>query len=165
MKTTDPVIEQRSEQPYVGIRMVMPMSDFPRQIPTLTDTVADWLAAHHTRPAGKPFLRYHVIDMPKRMDVEVGIPVDAAPQAEPPLESHVLPAGRYAVLTYQGVKNGVPANKKLLDWVAAQGEAVASHDSAQGEAFKARYETFLIDDAVEPDQDKWETEVAMKLRD
>ena len=141
------------------------MSDFERQIPTMTAAVADWLAAHGTRPSGKPFLRYHVIDMPKRMDVEVGFPVERAPDAEPPFASLQLPAGRYAVLAYEGVKNGVPANKQLLEWVAEHGEQVVSHSSENGEAFKARYETFLVDGTVEPDPDKWETEVAMKLRD
>lgn len=106
------------------------------------------------------------IDMPQRLDVELGIPVDEAPGAEGPVRSQVLPAGRYAVMSYQGVKNGIPANKRLIGWIAEQGEAVDSHDSAQGEAFTARYETFLTDPKADAgqDQDGSETEVAIKLR-
>jgi hypothetical protein len=49
------------------------------------------------------------------MDVELGITIDRTPDADGQVKNNVLPVGRYAVLTYMGVRNGVPANKKLLD--------------------------------------------------
>ncbi|WP_326540474.1 GyrI-like domain-containing protein [Pseudorhodoferax sp.] len=116
--TNDIAIEHRPVQTYVGMRTVMPMDQFDRQIPEMTARVAEWLAAHSLRPAGNAFLRYHTIDMPHRMDVELGIPAEGASDADGPLRNAVMPAGRYAVLTYRGVKNGVAANKRLLDWIA-----------------------------------------------
>lgn len=160
----EPVIEDRPEQPYIGTRGVMPMSDFERQIPAMRAAVTRWLQAHGLHPSGKPFLRYHLIDMPDHMDVELGIPLDDAPEANGPVRKGALPAGRYAVLTCRGVKNGVAANKTLLDWIAEHGEEAVSHETEKGQVFKSRYETFLTDPVAETDQDQWETEVAIILR-
>lgn len=142
----------------------MPMSDFDRQIPAMTERVRNWLAAHGRQPAGKPFLRNHAIDMADRMDVELGIPVVDGPGVDgESVTLGVLPTGRYAVFTYEGVRNGVSANRRLLSWVKERGEKVVCHDSERGEVFGARYETFLTDARVEPDQSKWRVEVAMQL--
>ena len=48
----------RPAQPYVGTRAVMPMSDFPREIPAMTARVSECLDARGLRPSGAPFLRY-----------------------------------------------------------------------------------------------------------
>ena len=162
---SEPTIEERPEQDYVGVRAVMSMRDFARELPSMTTTVSEWLAAKQLRPAGKPLLRYHVIDIPDRMDVELGMPTRGALAARGQVQSSTLPAGRYAVLTYRGVKNGVSANKRLIEWIAAHDQEMLSHESDKGEVFTARYETFLTDAAAEPDQDQWDVEVAIKLRD
>ena len=57
------------------------------------------------------------------------------------------------------------ANKALLDWAKARGLALDRQDSPNGDAFGARYESYLIDPAGEPDPEKWETEVAIRLAD
>lgn len=160
-----PRIEHRSERAYAGMRQVMPMSDFDRQIPVLTDEVAAWIADQKLKPAGPSFLRYHVIDMPQRMDVELGIPVDNAPTAGGSIKNSILPSGWYAILTCKGVKESLAANKKLLDWIVEQSEVTDSQPSADGEMFRARCETFLTDANEEPDRDQWAVEVAIKLRD
>ncbi|WBS05407.1 GyrI-like domain-containing protein [Pseudoduganella sp. SL102] len=159
-----PRIEQRQERHYVGTRQVMAMRDFDREIPAMLAIVSEWLDAHHVRPAGRPFLRFHVIDMPERMDVELGMPTEQAQDAAGQVESHLLPAGRYAAMEYTGVENGVEANTQLLDWIAAQGEQPNAHASEKGEVFQARYETFLTDTEAEPDQRRWSFEVAIQVR-
>jgi len=97
-----PRIEMRSEQPYVGTRMVIAMRDFECEIPAMASTVSRWLDAHHIPVVGQPFLRYHVIDMPERMDVEFGMPTDGLHAVSGEVAGQLLPAGRYAVLTYMG---------------------------------------------------------------
>ena len=81
------VFETRAERPYVGSRTVMAMRDFDREIPAMLATVSRWLEAHQVRPSGQPLLRFHVIDMPERMDVELGIPTDGAPGATGEVQS------------------------------------------------------------------------------
>ena len=141
------------------------MRRFPERLPAMLDEVAGWLGERGLVPSSPPFLRYHVVDMPERMDVEAGFPLDAAPADAGSLPRGVLPAGRYAVLTYTGVAEGVAANARLKDWIAAQGEAIDSRLTPDGEAFAARLEAFLTDPETEPDQRRWRTEAAFKLRD
>lgn len=149
-----PSIEERPAQPYVGLRKTMSMDAFDTEIPALIEKLSAQLEANNVKPTGKPFLRYYVIDMPKRLEVELGIPVESAPDS--------LPAGRYAVTTYKGVKNGIPENKKLMAWATEHGEAVVREDTDKGEEYEARYETFLSAAGTAPDE--METQIAMKLR-
>ncbi|MCC2962701.1 GyrI-like domain-containing protein [Massilia sp. IC2-278] len=161
--STQPRIEIRLEQPYVGTRTVIAMREFDREIPAMAQTLSRWLDEHNVLASGQPFLRYYVIDMPERMDVEFGMPTDRAHAATGAVASHRLPAGRYAVTVYTGVENGVSATRQFLDWIAAQGEQPVAHASEQGEVFQSRYETFLTDDRTEPDRHRWVIEVAIQV--
>src|SRR5205814_9807599 len=120
-----------------------------------------WLKKEGVRPAGAPFIRYHVINMTGNMDIELGVPVASALAGDGRVAAGVLPAGRYASLTYTGVKLGIEANRALLDWGAAKGLKWDTFAAENGDGFGARYESFLTDPADEPDQAKWETEVAI----
>jgi len=157
----EPAIEQRSEQPYVGVRAVVSMNALQDEIPAMTAKLSRWLDANGLQASG-PFLRYHVVDMPERLDVEAGIPLSAPVDGKGEVDANILPAGRYAVLVYKGVHNGVASNKRLIDWLKERGEEVVSHGSANREVFEARYETFLTDTASKAEL---ETEVAIKVRD
>lgn len=161
---TEPKIECRSEQLYVGKRIVMPMSEFSTTIPMFIAEIRRWLDNNNVQPAGSPLLRYHVIDMPEHMDVEVGISIGKNLVTAGQITSSSLPAGLYAVCRYEGVKNAVAANKKLIDWIKHEGDEIAKYPSERGNAFDARNETFLTDAQVESDQEKWTIEVAIKVR-
>lgn len=160
-----PLIENRPARLYVGTGAVIPMSSFEREIPAMIATISAWLNGHGLPPTGKPFLRYRVIDMPERMDVELGMPVNHAPDANGAVRSDVLPAGRYAVTAYRGVKNAMSANRALIEWIADQGEQMDHHASERGEVFAARYETFLFDPSAGASEEEAETEIAIRLRD
>lgn len=77
----------------------------------------------------------------------------------------VLPAGRYAALVYTGVANGVGGNGALLEGGSQQGLTWDTYASPEGDGFGARYESSLTEPNEEPDMDKWETEVAIRLAD
>jgi effector-binding domain-containing protein len=72
---TEPKIEERSEQHYAGIRTQLRMDEFGTVIPQLLDEIFDWLGQKGIAPDGPPFMRYHVINMADKMDVELGVPV------------------------------------------------------------------------------------------
>ena len=120
MKITEPKLEDRTEQPYMGIRTEVPMRQLPEVIPQLLGEVFAWLGKQGIAPAGAPFIRYHVIDMESQMDIEMGVPVASALSGDGRISAGVLPAGRYAALVYAGVRNGIKANKALLDWDQAE---------------------------------------------
>jgi hypothetical protein len=72
---TEPKIEHRNEQPYVGIRAQVTMQELGRLLPPLWGEVYGWLANRGLKPAGAPLWRYRVIDMAAKLEIDVGVPV------------------------------------------------------------------------------------------
>ena len=99
------------------------------------------------------------------MDIEMGVPVAMAAAGDERVKAAVLPAGRYAVLIYTGVMNGIEANAALLDWGAKQGLVWDRCELESGDAFASRYESFLTDPKDDPDPAQWDTEVAIRIAD
>jgi effector-binding domain-containing protein len=158
-----PKLEDRKEQPYVGIRTQVPMGKMKKVIPQLLGEVSAWLEQRGAAPAGPPFMRFHVINMATNMDIELGFPVATAMSGNARVSAGAIPAGRYASLIYTG--NGIKANKALIDWAAEHGIRWDSWDDENGDAFRARIETYLTDPDEEPNRAKWQTEVAIRLAD
>lgn len=166
MKLTEPKLEDRKEQGYMGIRTQVTMDEMsPGVIPQLIGEVFGWLEKHDVAPGGAPFMRFHVINMAANMDIEIGVPVASDQAGDDRVRPGVLPAGRYASLIYTGVTNGMPANKALLDWGAEQGLVWDRWDVEEGDAFRSRFESFLTGPEDDPDPANWETEVAIRLAD
>ncbi|MGZ3637734.1 MAG: GyrI-like domain-containing protein [Ktedonobacterales bacterium] len=165
MIVIQPKIEDRSEKLYVGIRTQAAGDELPTVIPQLLGEVFAWLEMQGVAQAGAPFIRYHVINMAAKMDVELCVPVASAVAGDGRVCPGVLPGGRYASLVYTGARNGIQGNKVLVDWAKEQGIEWDAWDAENGHAFKGRYESFLTDPDEEPDQAKWETEVAIRLAD
>lgn len=166
MKHTDPKIDQRSEQPYVGIRtQVSHEAMASGLIPQLIDEVFGWLGKQGIEPAGAPFLRYYIINMMDKLDIELGVPVASAVSGDDRVKAGVLPAGRYASLIYTDVTKGVEGNSVLIGWAESQGLKWDRWDDPKGDAFRSRYEIFLTGPEEDPDPANWDTEVAIKLAD
>lgn len=161
----EPKLSDRAEQPYVAIRTQITMQQLDTAIPQGIGEVAAWLGRQGVTPSGAPFARYLVIDMEALLDIEVGFPVASAMSGDGRVSASVLPAGRYASLVYTGIDNGIQANWALLKWGAENGLAWDTWKTEKGDAFGARFETFLTNPDDEPDRAKWETEVAIKLAD
>jgi effector-binding domain-containing protein len=156
-------IDDRPEQTYLGIRAQTPMKGMFKVVDKLFKELNAWAQQQIVKPAGPPFLRYHVIDMAGEMDVEVGIPVAAALPGDGRVSPGILPAGRYASVVYVG--NGYAGNKTLIEWAKANGVLWDRWDNPKGDAFRCRYESFLTDPKTEHRKTRWEIEVAIKLAD
>jgi hypothetical protein len=169
MKTTDPKLENRKAQPYVGIRSDVTMQELPTIIPQCIGEVAAWLAQQGMKPDGPPIMRLHrcppVPGPDASVDVTVGWPVADALAGNGRIAADVLPAGRYASLIYTGVENGVAGNGVLIDWAAGQGLRWDSWDTDKGEAFNGRVEYMVDGPDDDPNPSNWKTEVAIKLAD
>jgi effector-binding domain-containing protein len=169
MKTTEPKLDQRPEQPYAGIRAVVPMQEMPNFIPQSIGEVAGYLAQQGVEPAGAPIIRYHVCPTAAspaaECEISVGFPVARPVKGSDRIIADALPAGRYASLVFTGVENGVPGNGVLVDWAKAQGIEWDSHDVATGEAFNGRVEYLIDGPDDDPNPSNWKTEVAIKLAD
>jgi effector-binding domain-containing protein len=162
---SEPKLEDRNEQHYVGIRTQVTMQELGTVIPQLLGEVFAWLGKQGIAPAGAPFIRYLVIDMEALLDIEMGVPVASTLSGDGRVSAGVLPAGRYASLVYTGIDNGIKANWALLKWGAEKGLVWDSWVAEKGDGFGARIESYLSDPEKEPDPAKWETEVAIRLAD
>ena len=162
--SAQPGIEERAAQPYAAIKGVVTMDSIGAIADRLPD-VFGWLYAHGLEPAGAPFLKYNLIDMERQLEIEAGVPVVATPgQSDNTVIFGVLPAGRYATVTYVGHPSGlVNATAALLDWAAGQELEWDVTETADGQRWRCRLEVLRTDPNVEPDMDKWETQLAFRL--
>lgn len=163
---TQPKIDTRTEQPYVGIRTCVALAEMPTVLPALFDEGAAWMASHHVPITKAPFIRYYVTDMAGKLDLEVGYPVNDNSAGDERMKAGVLPAGQYASLVHIGPYDGLyEANRVLVDWAKDNGIEWATYQANGEEVFVSRFETYLTDPSQEPDASKWETEVAIRLAD
>jgi effector-binding domain-containing protein len=160
-----PAIVTRSEQPYMAIRAQVAMAEIP-DFATRFGELFGWLGAHGAATAGPPFFRYNVIDMVGKLDMEAGVPVTASVDGDDVVTPGVLPAGRYATVTYVGHPQGLmTATKELLEWGAGQGLQWDMAPGVRGENWGSRVEFYLTDPGEEPDMSKWRTQLAFRLAD
>jgi len=163
--TSEPSIVTRAAQPYVAIAGAVAMAAMKELIDRLPE-VFGWLAGQGIAPAGPPFFRYNVIDMPGRLEMEVGVPVADVPTVPPAFTTGTLPAGRYVTTVHTGHPDElISATADLLAWVEVQGLTWDMTRTPDGERWAARLEWYHTDPAVEPDMAKWETELAFRLAD
>ena len=158
--TTEPKIDERTEQPYLGIRSVTPWQQLPTVIPQFIGQVFGFLDQHGIQPRGAPFIRYHVINMESSLDIEIGVPIEEAAPGNGRIKPSTLPAGRYVSLVHIGPYDQLmQANATLLDWAKNNGLALDQRPTPKGDAFGARYESYLS----RPDEKPERTEVAIRL--
>ena len=162
--TAQPNIVERTEQPYVAIRALVTMETLGQVMPGLHPEVRGWLRSRGLEPTGRPFFRFNVIDMEKRLEVEAGFPVAAPMAGEDRVLADTLPAGRYATLWHIGHPDGLlGASKTLLDWAALQNLAWDVTSVPEGERWGCRLE--IYHDEPGQDMSEWKTQLAFKLAD
>ena len=157
-----PEIIERSDQPYLFIPAAVTMATIGPTIPQLTGELFGWLGSHGIEPAGAPFVKYDVIDMERELLIEIGLPVETPAEGDDRVQAGTLPGGRYARLVHVGHPSTlVDATGSLLAWAAQQGLAFDRED----DRWASRLEIYHSDPDVQPDLNKWETELAFKLAD
>jgi effector-binding domain-containing protein len=166
MKTTEPKITEKEPLHYMGIRTQVTLQEMGQGVvPELYGEIMTWLKKQDLAPSGGPFIRYHVINMEEKMDIEMCWPVAQPLSGNERIRPGVLPAGRYASLIYTGIMNGLEGNGVLIRWGIEKGLKWDSWPVENGEAFASRFELERTDPADEPDMAKWEIEVAIRLAD
>ena len=159
----EPTIVQRDEQPYVGRRESITMTEFATVADHLP-TMFRWLGERGVTVTGPPFFRYRLIDMAAELVVEAGIPVTGDVQVDEPMFLGTLPAGRYATVTHVGHPDELMAvTARLLDWAQQQGLEWDMSPTLEGEVWGCRLEILMTNPAEEPDMHKWETVLMFRL--
>lgn len=167
--TRQPSIEERTEQPFVGVRGRVTWNTFGQVADRLPEIVGR-LGERGIPLAGGPFFRYEVFrpdDLSAEFEVVAGVPVGERvrlPQGD--LFAGSLPAGRYVTVTHVGHPDELFAvASTVMKWADAKGLAWDMRRTADGERWGCRLESYHTDPRVEPDLNKWETELAFRLRD
>ena len=161
-----PQIIERASQPYAAIAAVVRVAELSATIDKALPAVFGWLAARGAAPAGAPFFRYRVIDMPSRMEIDFGVPTASVLEADDAIITGKLPAGRYVSATHTGHYDGLmAATAELLKWIDDQHLALDEHQTDLGDAFGCRLEIYHTDPRAEPDPGRFQTELAMRLAD
>jgi hypothetical protein len=160
----DMSVQQRAEQPYVGMTASVTMSDFSPVIDRMSE-IFGRLAERGIPPAGPPFWRYKVIDMERGLVVEAGVPV-AEQVSVDGLDCDVLPAGRYVETSFTGHPDQlINVTADLLRWADEHGLDFEQHSGPQGEVWGCRLEIYETDPDDEPDMNRWTTTLALRLAD
>src|SRR6266566_4427697 len=134
-----PSIESRTAQPYVAIAGAVTMATMDDIIRRLPEVFA-YLAGQGIAPAGPPFFRYHVIDMARTLEMEVGVPVTGLLIAPPPFVTGTLPEGRYVTTVHAGHPDQlIHATADLLAWAGKQGLTWDMAETPQGERWAAAW--------------------------
>ena len=161
---TLPQIVEREALPYVAVAEAVTIP-FQGAIDRLIPEVAGWLGSKRVERFGPMLLKYNIIDMP-RLGMEFGFVPPQAVEGDGRVESHVLPAGRYATVTYFGsYEKLMEVTGILIGWARDRGIAWDSESRADGDHFACRYELYPNGPIDGPDPQKWETQIYIKVRD
>jgi effector-binding domain-containing protein len=164
---TEPQIEERAEQPYLGIRCEL-TDGIRTAVDKAFPRLFGWLGEHGVTPSGPPFIRFREVDHDgEPLEIEVASPVEGAaePPEDAPVRAGTLPAGRYATLLHVGPYSheSLPdlgdAQAALRDWTGQRG-IVTHRPSERGSSLPCCVEHYRIGPPMEQDWTKWETELA-----
>ncbi|WP_377267209.1 GyrI-like domain-containing protein [Peterkaempfera sp. SMS 1(5)a] len=159
----EPAVIERGAQPYASVSALVTMETIPSIADRLPE-VLGWLAARGVEPAGPPFLRYRVIDMERQLEIEAGVPVAATPEPDGEFRCGALPPGRYVTAEHTGRPDGmIGAVDAVFAWAAERELVWDAAPDPEGTRWGCRLEVFLTDPRVEPDPERWRTELAFRL--
>jgi len=162
----EPKIERRKKQPYVALRMAVPIP-FGKYLQPAWDEVYEWMKSRGIQPSGPAIIRYLTTDMSKELDLDVGFAIDKAVKGDQRITADYLPAGKYATLLYTGPYKGkgiFKATVALLEW-AEENKVKWNVSKKKGvEWWNGRAEFYFSDPATEKDPAKFKTELAFLVK-
>ena len=164
MNIGTPIVVEYAARPYVALRrqVVMPIG---KDATETMDRLLGEIEAQGIQGTGAAIFKYNVVKMPE-LEMEFGFEIQMAQKTTGELISGILPAGRYAELTFMGPYSYLTkVNGALIDWSRQNGLVFDMHPDADGDHFVSRVEFFPNGPQDEPDPDKLKTIVAIKLKD
>ena len=154
-----PQLVTRPEVRYIGIESTETTETIGTVFPRLMPKLGAFLVGKKLHPAGAPFIQYVYVQMPK-LKVILGMPVKEGVRGDRSVFGAVLPAGRYAELTYFGPFSGLEqANADLQTWCLKRHLKFKMRSGKQGPEFAARIESYQTDPAKEHDPSRWRTDL------
>jgi effector-binding domain-containing protein len=144
---------------YLGIRADNPFRGTAAIRDKLMTELYAWLDDRSVPRTGPAFFRLHT----DPTDVEVGVVTREPLEGDDRVRAGVLPAGRYASLTY--VNHARRAYRTLVDWLRDNGIRPDGWMEPAGDHFACRYEAYLTDPRSERMRTRWRVELGILLAD
>lgn len=162
----EPVAGIRAEQPYVSIPIEVTLKELGNAS-ALVEEIFAWLGEKGVQPSGAPFYRYLVIgDTDKNFKLEVGVPIMSPIFGDDRVITGTIPAGKYATLVHIGHPDRISKSFNILEKWANENEVKWDNQmEGEDEVWGGRFEYYLTDPAVEPDLEKWSTEIEYKIKE
>lgn len=159
-------IQRREAQSYAAIAMRVTMDTLSGAVDQGFPELFGWLARRAIEPAGPPLIRYLVVDMAARLQIDLGVPTGTTIDGSGRIRAGILPAGQYAVLRHAGPYDGlIASNAAVQQWAQEHGITLDSWPAPEGTAWRGRAEHYLTNPATEPDPAKWEVDVAYLIKE
>lgn len=163
---SEPKSEHRNAMYYVAIAKTVHMYDIPDVLPPLIPEVKQWMQERGIKASGVDFFLYKSMNEEGMLECEAGFPVSQAVEGEGTVIAGVFPEGNYASIVYTGdFKDMMQGHVALEKWIAEQGLTEVKQVGNEKTQWGGRTEFYLVDPELEPDPEKWQTEIVFKLAD
>jgi len=161
-----PVVEIRAKRPYISIPIEVTSKEWGKAN-ALVEEIFAWLGEKGVQPSGAPFYRYLVIgDTEKDFKLEVGVPISGPIFGDDRVITGSIPGGKYATLVHIGRPDRISSSFNILEeWAKENGIEWDNQMEGEEEVWGGRFEYYLTDPAVEPDLEKWSTEIWFKIKE
>lgn len=161
---SEPIVEERTEQPYVGIPILAGLSEWD-EVNGLVGELFDWLKARDIKPSGAPFFRYWCMgDSAGKYKMEVGVPVKRMVTGDQRVVASHIPGGAYLRALHKGHPDNLEKSLDALEqWAVQEGLDIDKRWEGEDEIWNGRFEFYVTDPETEPDLNKWAIEIAFLL--
>jgi effector-binding domain-containing protein len=160
---TLPKLVEREATHYAAVAAEVRIP-FGEAIGPLMDEAAGYLDGAGIKEFGPAVFTYDVIEMP-RLEMQFGFVTPSAVPGNGRVKAGVLPAGTYVTLTYFGHYDNLEAvTGTVIGWAREQGIEWDSTSTPDGERFVSRFEIYPNGPMDEPDPEKWETQIWIKVK-
>ena len=160
----EPGIVERAARPYVAIRRQVDVP-FGGVATKTMKQVTKAIKAQGIQGTGAAIFKYNIVVMPA-LEIEFGFETEKLEAPTGELMAGILPAGRYAELTFFGpYRHLYKVNGALIDWSREKGLVFDMETKPDGDHFASRVEFYPNGPDDEPDPNKLKTIVAIRLKD
>ncbi|MBT2581575.1 GyrI-like domain-containing protein [Planococcus sp. ISL-109] len=158
----EPIIEQRSYQPYVGI--AARVSAGAEEASALAAEILDWLIQQKETPTGRPFIRYWCLEEDGRRLIEVGIPTKRLLSEDHRMVTGYLPGGAFVHAVHHGPPSELwESSLGLIDWIEREGLAAALRYEGETKIWDGHFAFFVTDPLEKKMSDAWTLELYILL--
>ncbi|WP_051664119.1 GyrI-like domain-containing protein [Dyadobacter crusticola] len=166
MMLSDPKSERRKAWAYLAIAKTVHMNDIPDILPPLIPEVKQWMQQRDIEAIGPDFFLYKSMNEEGELECEAGFPISRTVEGDGMVTAGFFPGGNYASIVYTGdFKDMMQAHVALENWIKEQGLTEKKQVTNGKTQWGGRTEFYLVDPELEPDPQKWQTEIVFLLAD